>query len=104
MPLIPENCDSIQTGVVMFDQVFTSRLAFTTYLAINLLFALSRYGQIHPVFFEGDLVSAAAEARRSERLLAIYLHHDASIAANVFPAVVLCDQCVSCECCRDAYV
>ncbi|PSN41351.1 FAS-associated factor 1 [Blattella germanica] len=48
----------------------------------------NRYGECHPEFFPGSLDEAVKEAclkpAKDRRLLAVYLHHDASVLTNVF--------------------
>ncbi|EYC06343.1 hypothetical protein Y032_0076g1009 [Ancylostoma ceylanicum] len=54
-----------------------------------------------PSFFTGSLPEAIKEAFESpggiseRRPLALYIHHDGSIAANIFPSKVLCSDAVS---------
>lgn len=59
---------------------------------------ISRYGEIHPVFFIGNLEDAiknsCAAPIRERRPLAIYLHHDASVLSNVFCSQILCAESV----------
>jgi len=59
---------------------------------------ISRYGEIHPVFFIGSLEDAiknsCAAPIRERRPLAIYLHHDNSVLANVFCSQILCAESV----------
>lgn len=75
-------------AVLSFDKsTIVGRIIYTS---LFLTFHFNRsYGGNHAVFFEGDLASAAAEAAATQRLLAVYLHHDASICANVFATVVM---------------
>ncbi|XP_069498321.1 FAS-associated factor 1 [Ambystoma mexicanum] len=58
----------------------------------------SRYGECHPVFFIGTLEAALQEAffgrARDRKLLAIYLHHDESVLANVFCSQMLCAESI----------
>ncbi|ELT93214.1 hypothetical protein CAPTEDRAFT_183840 [Capitella teleta] len=58
----------------------------------------SRYGDCHPVFYIGDLECAIKDSllcrAKDRKLLAIYLHHDASIQANVFCSQILCTESV----------
>ncbi|BFZ17016.1 hypothetical protein BsWGS_20055 [Bradybaena similaris] len=55
-----------------------------------------RYGECHPQFYIGSLDDAIRESltvRPAERkLLAVYLHHDNSIFANVFCSQLLCAE------------
>ncbi|KAK3091347.1 hypothetical protein FSP39_019169 [Pinctada imbricata] len=57
-----------------------------------------RYGESHPVFFVGSLENALKEAlqgrAKDRKLLAIYLHHDASILSNVFCSQILCAESI----------
>lgn len=57
---------------------------------------IRRYGEPHPLFFQGSLEDALKEAchkpAKDRKLLAIYLHHDDSVLTNVF-----CDQLLRCE-------
>ncbi|GLH13726.1 hypothetical protein R5R35_009544 [Gryllus longicercus] len=70
-PLIPDNVEDETAGCIHFADQFTHR-----------------YGECHPEFFPGSLDDAVKEAcmkpARDRRLLAIYLHHDASVLTNVF--------------------
>jgi len=57
-----------------------------------------RYGDCHPVFYLGSLESALKDSLQTRavdrKLLAIYLHHDNSILANVFCSQVLCQESI----------
>ncbi|XP_025109075.1 FAS-associated factor 1-like isoform X2 [Pomacea canaliculata] len=57
-----------------------------------------RYGEIHPVFYIGSLDDAIRDALQvkatDRKLLALYLHHDGSIQANVFCSQLLCSESV----------
>lgn len=70
-PLIPDNVEDETAGCIHFADQFSQR-----------------YGECHPEFFPGSLEDAVKEAcikpARDRRLLAIYLHHDASVLTNVF--------------------
>lgn len=70
-PLIPDNVEDELVGTVTFNERFTAR-----------------YGPIHPLFFQGALDDALKEAcnkpAKDRKILAIYLHHDASVLTNVF--------------------
>ncbi|XP_050305515.1 FAS-associated factor 1 [Anthonomus grandis grandis] len=70
-PLIPDNVEDELVGTVTFNERFTAR-----------------YGPIHPMFFQGTLEDALKEAcnkpAKDRKILAIYLHHDASVLTNVF--------------------
>lgn len=78
-PLMPEQADDQMAATEHFCQEFASR-----------------YGETHPVFYIGSLDDALREAlhckARDRKLLAIYLHHDQSIFANVFCSQVLCAE------------
>uniref|UniRef100_A0A8C9SZB2 Fas (TNFRSF6) associated factor 1 n=1 Tax=Scleropages formosus TaxID=113540 RepID=A0A8C9SZB2_SCLFO len=58
----------------------------------------NRYGDCHPVFFIGSLEAASQEAfygkARDRKLLAIYLHNDESVLANVFCSQMLCAESI----------
>ncbi|KAJ8978930.1 hypothetical protein NQ317_002991 [Molorchus minor] len=70
-PLIPDNVEDEIVGSITFSEQFTTR-----------------YGPIHPAFFQGTLEDALKEACtkpvKDRKILAIYLHHDASVLTNVF--------------------
>nr|CAH7758970.1 unnamed protein product [Callosobruchus chinensis] len=70
-PLIPENVEDEIVGSITFSENFTTR-----------------YGPIHPPFYQGTLDDALKEAcskpAKERKILAIYLHHDASVLTNVF--------------------
>ncbi|XP_060601167.1 FAS-associated factor 1-like [Ruditapes philippinarum] len=55
-----------------------------------------RYGETHPVFYVGSLDNAIKDAlvvsAKERKLLAIYLHHDTSILANVFCSQIFCNE------------
>ncbi|XP_065196087.1 FAS-associated factor 1-like isoform X2 [Sycon ciliatum] len=55
-----------------------------------------RFGEVHPDFFIGPLNEAIQTAftgpPKDRRLLAVYVHHDESITANVFCSQVLCSM------------
>lgn len=57
-----------------------------------------RYGECHPVFYVGTLDDALKEAlntkAKDRKLLAVYLHHDSSILANVFCSQILCKESI----------
>ncbi|CAH1774832.1 unnamed protein product, partial [Owenia fusiformis] len=80
-PLIPPGCLDEVTALESFNSVFASR-----------------YGDPHPLFYMGDLDSAIKDAlmcsARNRKLLAVYLHHDSSILANVFCSQVLCAESI----------
>ncbi|XP_075216778.1 fas associated factor casp [Lycorma delicatula] len=80
-PLIPDNIDDETTGCIHFNDEFTNR-----------------FGAMHPEFFPGTLEEAIKEAclrpAKERRLLAVYLHHDNSVLANVFCAQLLCFESV----------
>jgi len=83
-PLIPDNVEDEMAGCIHFTEEFTNR-----------------YGAMHPDFFQGTLDDAIKEAchkpARERRLLAVYLHHDASVLTNVFCTQLLCTS-QSCSC------
>ncbi|KAJ8928857.1 hypothetical protein NQ314_018514 [Rhamnusium bicolor] len=70
-PLIPDNVEDEIVGCITFAEQFTAR-----------------YGHIHPAFYQGTLDDAIKEAcskpAKDRKILAIYLHHDASVLTNVF--------------------
>ncbi|CAH0551359.1 unnamed protein product [Brassicogethes aeneus] len=70
-PLIPEDVEDEIVGSITFTEQFTAR-----------------YGHIHPAFYQGTLDDAMKEAcnkpAKDRKILAIYLHHDASVLTNVF--------------------
>jgi len=79
--LISDNVDDETTGTIIFSENF-----------------VNRYGHCHPMFFHGSLDSAVREAThcqaKDRRLLAMYLHHDASVLSNVFCQQVLCSESI----------
>lgn len=80
-PMMPENADNEADALLHFTAEFSSR-----------------YGEGHPVFFIGSLEAAFQEAfygkARDRKLLAIYLHHDESVLANVFCSQMLCAESI----------
>ncbi|XP_046388442.1 FAS-associated factor 1 [Ischnura elegans] len=83
-PLIPDNVEDEASASFHFTEQFRSR-----------------YGRTHPVFFQGCLDDAVKEAcskpAKERRLLALYLHHEASVLTNVFCAQLLCaESIISC--------
>uniref|UniRef100_A0A1I8BH33 UBX domain-containing protein n=1 Tax=Meloidogyne hapla TaxID=6305 RepID=A0A1I8BH33_MELHA len=83
IPLIPTDFTSIHEAIQNFTAVFESR-----------------YGAQHPPFFDGPLQKAITEAFdnpniEERRPLVLYLHHDDSIAAHIFPQTVLCSVEIS---------
>uniref|UniRef100_A0A915NAV8 UBX domain-containing protein n=1 Tax=Meloidogyne javanica TaxID=6303 RepID=A0A915NAV8_MELJA len=73
IPLIPTDFTSIHEAIQNFTAVFQSR-----------------YGAQHPPFFDGPLQKAITEAFdnpniEERRPLVLYLHHDDSVAAHIFP-------------------
>lgn len=80
-PLIPDMVEDETAGCLHFSEEFTNR-----------------YGALHPEFFPGTLEDAIKEAcmkpARERRLLAVYLHHDGSVLANVFCTQLLCCESV----------
>ncbi|KHJ79110.1 hypothetical protein OESDEN_21252 [Oesophagostomum dentatum] len=87
LPLIPTECESVTEALHNFVVVFESRF--------------SGIGCHIPSFFTGSLPEAIKEAFEApggiteRRPLALYIHHDGSIAANIFPSKVLCSDAVS---------
>lgn len=87
LPLVPTECGTVTEAIHNFVVVFESRFA--------------GIGCHIPSFFTGSLPEAIKEAFESSgdiserRPLALYIHHDGSIAANIFPAKVLCSDAVS---------
>uniref|UniRef100_A0A914NG91 UBX domain-containing protein n=2 Tax=Meloidogyne incognita TaxID=6306 RepID=A0A914NG91_MELIC len=83
IPLIPTDFTSIHEAIQNFTAVFQSR-----------------YGAQHPPFFDGPLQKAITEAFdnpniEERRPLVLYLHHDDSVAAHIFPQNVLCSVEIS---------
>ncbi|KAI6216312.1 AT hook and UBX domain containing protein [Aphelenchoides fujianensis] len=86
LPLIPTDFTSITEALQNFTVVFESR-----------------YGGLHPRFQTTSLREAMDEAfgitsRQAvleQKPLAIYLHHDHSIAGNIFAQQVLCSDAIS---------
>ncbi|XP_069088792.1 FAS-associated factor 1 isoform X2 [Pleurodeles waltl] len=80
-PMMPDNAEDEGDALLQFTAEFSSR-----------------YGECHPVFFIGTLEAALQEAffgrARDRKLLAIYLHHDESVLANVFCSQMLCAESV----------
>ncbi|XP_053325817.1 FAS-associated factor 1 [Spea bombifrons] len=80
-PMMPENAENEGDALLQFTAEFSSR-----------------YGECHPVFFIGSLEGAFQEAfygkARDRKLLAIYLHHDESVLANVFCSQMLCAESI----------
>ncbi|XP_018334151.1 FAS-associated factor 1 [Agrilus planipennis] len=78
-PLIPEDVEDEIIGTITFSDRFTAR-----------------YGPVHPSFYQGTLEDALKEAcqksAKDRKILAVYLHHDASVLTNVF-----CTQLLGCE-------
>uniref|UniRef100_A0A1I8HAS5 UBX domain-containing protein n=1 Tax=Macrostomum lignano TaxID=282301 RepID=A0A1I8HAS5_9PLAT len=81
VPLIPPGCRSDSQGVRQFVENFAAR-----------------YGSTCPLFNNASLASAIDEAdgqsTADKRPLAIYLHHDRSIAAQIFCSNVLTNAAV----------
>lgn len=77
--LMPENVTDETMGTIHFAEEFKKR-----------------YGPAHPKFFTGTFEDAVKESclkpAKERKLLAVYLHHDNSVLANVF-----CTQLLSCE-------
>ncbi|XP_044156751.1 FAS-associated factor 1 isoform X1 [Bufo gargarizans] len=80
-PMMPENAENESDALLQFTAEFSSR-----------------YGECHPVFFIGSLEASFQEAfygkARDRKLLAIYLHHDESVLANVFCSQMLCAETI----------
>ncbi|KAM8930562.1 FAS-associated factor 1 [Pelodytes ibericus] len=80
-PMMPENAENESDALLQFTAEFSSR-----------------YGECHPVFFIGSLEASFQEAfygkARDRKLLAIYLHHDESVLANVFCSQMLCAESI----------
>ncbi|GMS79355.1 hypothetical protein PENTCL1PPCAC_1530, partial [Pristionchus entomophagus] len=92
-PLIPTDWASALEGTKNFQLVFEERYG-------NCKEVLSS-GRILPPFFIGSLQEAITEAFEcpdrpdsERRPLALYIHHDGSIARNVFPSTVMCSDLV----------
>lgn len=84
MLTVPDMVEDETAGCLHFSDEFTNR-----------------YGPLHPEFFPGTLDDAIKEAcmkpARERRLLAVYLHHDGSVLANVFCTQLLCcDSVIQC--------
>ncbi|CAK9830976.1 FAS-associated factor 1 [Anthophora retusa] len=77
--LMPENVTDETIGTIHFAEEFEKR-----------------YGPAHPEFFTGTFKDAVKESclkpAKERKLLAVYLHHDSSVLANVF-----CTELLSCE-------
>lgn len=86
--------DARQSALIPDDESLTETQATEAFAAEF----ISRYGELHPVFFLGTLEDAiknsCAAPIRERRPLAIYLHHDASVLANVFCSQILCAESV----------
>ncbi|KAI6172420.1 AT hook and UBX domain containing protein [Aphelenchoides besseyi] len=86
LPLIPTDFSSVNEALQNFGAVFESR-----------------YGGLHPRFQSTSLRESLNEAfgittRQAvmeQKPLAIYLHHDESIAANIFTQQVLCSDAIT---------
>lgn len=69
--LVPENVMDETVGTLQFAEEFEKR-----------------YGPVHPAFFTGRFRDALKESclkpAKERKLLAVYLHHDNSVLANVF--------------------
>ncbi|XP_023677138.2 FAS-associated factor 1 [Paramormyrops kingsleyae] len=80
-PMIPENTENEGDALLHFTAEFSAR-----------------YGDSHPVFFIGSMEAACHEAfygkARDRKLLAIYLHSDTSVLANVFCSQMLCAESI----------
>ncbi|KAF4525991.1 hypothetical protein B566_EDAN000783, partial [Ephemera danica] len=79
--LMPDNVDDEVVGCIHFAEEYTNR-----------------YGNTHPLFFQGSLDDAVKEAcnkpARERRPLALYLHHDGSVLTNVFCTQLLNSESV----------
>ncbi|CAG7826609.1 unnamed protein product [Allacma fusca] len=79
--LIADNAVNETAGTVQFAENF-----------------VARYGDCHPMFFQGTLEEAFREATnkpaRDRKLLALYLHHDGSVFSNVFCTQILCAESI----------
>ncbi|CAL1547158.1 unnamed protein product [Lymnaea stagnalis] len=77
--LMPDGIDNDKTALEHFTKEFANR-----------------YGECHPHFFIGSLDDAIQESlvvkATDRKLLAVYLHHDSSIFANVFCSQLLCAE------------
>ncbi|CAI4231724.1 unnamed protein product [Auanema sp. JU1783] len=89
VPLIPTEVDSVIEAVQNFVTVFRARYVDST-------------PRTMPNFFQGSLPDAIREAFESpskpieeRRPLAIYVHNDKSVCANIFATEVLCNSQVS---------
>ncbi|KAF8363881.1 ubxn-3 [Pristionchus pacificus] len=87
VPLIPTDCASALEGTQNFQSVFEAR------------YGKDGRGHLMPPFFIGTLQSAISEAFNcpdrpvsERRPLALYIHHDRSVARNIFPQAVLCND------------
>uniref|UniRef100_A0A914D585 UBX domain-containing protein n=1 Tax=Acrobeloides nanus TaxID=290746 RepID=A0A914D585_9BILA len=83
LPLIPTDFYSIEEALQNFVAVFESR-----------------YGANHPPFHIGPLQEAISLAFDNPQVLerspmAVYLHHDDSVASNIFVTQILCNSNVS---------
>ncbi|GMR35152.1 hypothetical protein PMAYCL1PPCAC_05347, partial [Pristionchus mayeri] len=87
VPLIPTDCRTAIEGTQNFVSVFEAR------------YGKDGRGHLMPPFFIGSLPAAIREAFEcpdrpvsERRPLALYIHHDKSIAKNIFPQAVLCNE------------
>ncbi|XP_017881622.1 FAS-associated factor 1 isoform X1 [Ceratina calcarata] len=87
-----DNVRSTKTQRFMPDDV-TDEITGTMHFAEGFE---KRYGPVHPEFFTGTFEDAVKESclkpAKERKLLAVYLHHDNSVLANVF-----CTQLLNCE-------
>ncbi|KAK2724852.1 FAS-associated factor 1-like [Artemia franciscana] len=78
--LPPDAVDSLPTAV-LFSENFSAR-----------------YGESHPMFYQGSLEEALKESllvsAKNRKPLIVYVHSDKSILANVFCSQVLCSEAV----------
>lgn len=79
--LIPENIEDENSALVHLNMEF-----------------ITRYGDCHPIFFQGTLSDAllhSCQRPANERKpLIIYLHHDSSVLTNVFCTQLLCSETI----------
>ncbi|GMS83273.1 hypothetical protein PENTCL1PPCAC_5448 [Pristionchus entomophagus] len=87
LPLIPTDCASALEGTQNFQSVFEAR------------YGKDGRGHLMPPFFIGSMQAAIREAFdcpdrpvSERRPLALYIHHDGSVARNIFPQAVLCSD------------
>lgn len=80
-PLLPDDYGDEAMAAIKFSEEFSSR-----------------YGRPHPEFFPAALDDAIKEScmqpAKDRKILAVYLHHDASVFTNVFCSTCLCADSV----------